>query len=156
MWNQANSWCSCKVSVTDQSELDVITCQSGVARLPWTALTAPWLVPRFPRGPVELNRNWVLKTMKQTECLPKFRYYVNEKDFKFKDTLENTDINMKAKLESSGHARSVGLSEPYQTTIFKLMALRDTLVYDSKIGLLTNFGFLFPMVCFVFVSGQAL
>ena len=41
--------------------------------------------------------------------------------------------------------------------IFKLMALRDTLVYDSdNSGPLINFGLLFPVVCFVFVSSQAL
>ena len=37
------------------------------------------------------------------------------------------------------------------------MALRETLVYDSdNIGPLTNFGLLFPVVCFISVSGQAL
>ena len=37
------------------------------------------------------------------------------------------------------------------------MVLCDTLVYESdNIGPLTNFGLLFPVVCFVFVSGQAL
>ena len=36
------------------------------------------------------------------------------------------------------------------------MALRDTLVYESDNGPLTNFGLLFPVVCFVFESSQAL
>ena len=36
--------------------------------------------------------------------------------------------------------------------IFKLIALGDTLVYES----LTNYGLLFPVVCFVFVSGLLL
>ena len=40
--------------------------------------------------------------------------------------------------------------------IFKLMALRDTLVYDSNNWSSYNFDLLFPVVCFVFVSGQAL
>ena len=40
--------------------------------------------------------------------------------------------------------------------IFKMMALRDTLVYQSTIGPLANYGLPFRVVCFVFVSGQAL
>ena len=43
------------------------------------------------------------------------------------------------------------------STIFKFMAiLHDTLVYESDNCPRTNFGLLFPVVCFVFVSGQAL
>ena len=38
-------------------------------------------------------------------------------------------------------------------TIFSLMALWWMIL---KIGPLTNFGLLFPVVCFDFVSGQAL
>ena len=47
-------------------------------------------------------------------------------------------------------------TKPYNNRIFKLMALRDTLVYESDNQSTANFASLFPVVCFVFVSGQAL
>ena len=45
-----------------------------------------------------------------------------------------------------------------KTTIFKLMVLCNTLVSDSENWptYSTNSGLLFPVMCFVFVSGEAL
>ena len=43
-----------------------------------------------------------------------------------------------------------------KTTMFKLMALTILWCMTLIIGPLTQFGLLFPVVCFVFVSGQAL
>ena len=40
--------------------------------------------------------------------------------------------------------------------IFKLMVLRELWCMSLTIDPLTNFGLLFPVVCFVFASGQAL
>ena len=41
-----------------------------------------------------------------------------------------------------------------KTTIFKLMALRDTWCMTLTTGPLTNFGLLIPVVCFVYVSAK--
>ena len=49
-------------------------------------------------------------------------------------------------------ARSVHLPyKPYDNRNFKLMALRALVYASLTIGPLTNFGLLFPVVCFIFV-----
>ena len=47
-------------------------------------------------------------------------------------------------------------TKPYKNYNFQLMALRILSCMTLTFGPLTNFGLLFPVVCFVFVSGQAL